>query len=201
MWKFVPVMFAAMLAIASPPGQATPVIFEATLLGSSEVPANASPGTGFATVILDTGAHTMDVDVIFSGLLGSTTASHIHCCGSPSVNLPVATQLPTFLGFPSGVTSGSYSHLFDMTLATSYSPSFFSGHGGTAASAELALLTEMTAGNTYLNIHTQMFPGGEIRGTLIQQTVPEPSTLALLGLSVAALGVASRRRMGAELTA
>jgi len=175
--------------------------FEATLLGSSEVPANASPGTGFATVIYDSGAHTMDVNVIFSGLLGTTTASHIHCCGSSSANFPVATQVPTFSGFPLGVTAGSYSHLFDMTQEASYNPTFFSLHGGTAASAEFALLTGMTAGNTYFNIHTQVFPGGAIRGTLIQQTVPEPSTLALLGLSVAAQGVTSRRRMGAELTA
>ncbi|WP_139379481.1 CHRD domain-containing protein [Zoogloea sp. LCSB751] len=41
---------------------------------------NASPATGAAMVVIDTVAHTMQVDVVFSGLLGPTTAAHIHCC-------------------------------------------------------------------------------------------------------------------------
>jgi hypothetical protein len=40
-------------------------------------------------------------------------------------------------------------------------------------------------GNTYTNLHTQMFPGGEIRGQ--NPAAPEPSTLALCGLG--ALGL------------
>src|SRR5437899_1580373 len=54
------------------------VVFTANLDGPSEFPANNSPGTGFAQVDYDTIAHTMRVRVTFSGLLGTTTASHIH---------------------------------------------------------------------------------------------------------------------------
>jgi hypothetical protein len=43
-----------------------------------------------------------------------------------------------------------------------------SSHGGTVASAEAALLDGLRAGQTYLNIHTSMFPGGEIRGVLLE---------------------------------
>lgn len=193
MRKFLPVMFAALLSITSPRTQAAPVTFEATLSGSSEVPANVSPGTGLATVIFDIDAHTMNVSVTFSGLLGNTTASHIHCCGSPATNFPVATAVPTFPGFPVGVTSGAYSHQFDMTNAASYSAAFVTSHGGTLASAENALLAGMMAGLTYLNIHTTFYGGGEIRGTLIQQTVPEPGTLALAALSLLGLALTRRR--------
>jgi hypothetical protein len=39
-------------------------------------------------------------------------------------------------------------------------------NGGTTAGAEAALLAGLEAGQAYLNIHTTMFPGGEIRGFL-----------------------------------
>jgi hypothetical protein len=110
----------------------------------------------------------MTVDVVFSGLTTGTTASHIHCCAVPPTNAMVATTVPRFPGFPTGVTSGSYSHTLDMTDAGSYNPAFVTAHGGTVASAEAALLAGLLAGQAYLNIHTTMFPGGEIRGVLLQ---------------------------------
>ena len=52
-----------------------------------------------------------------------------------------------------------------MLSAASYNPSFVTAHGGVAG-AEAALLSGMLAGQTYLNIHTINFPGGEMRGFL-----------------------------------
>ena len=189
--KFIaPVLLGVSIITA----QATIIGYEAFLSGPNESPANASPGTGYATVFLDTTLNTMQVDVTFSGLTGTTSASHIH--GATAVagvgTAGVATQTPTFTGFPLGVTSGSYSHLFDMTLTSSYNSSYVTANGGTAASAEAALFAAMAAGKTYWNIHTSTFGGGEIRGFLTP--VPEPSTLALLGLGGLALVRAARRR-------
>jgi hypothetical protein len=48
----------------------------------------------------------------------------------------------------------------------SYNPAFVTANGGTAASAEATLFTGIMAGHAYLNIHTTMFPGGEIEGFL-----------------------------------
>jgi len=185
-------LLAVLSLIATGAAQAAIIHFTVSLSGANENPANASPGTGSATVDIDTVAKLMTLDVTFSGLLGLTSASHIHCCApTPADNAPVATQTPSFIGFPLGVTSGSFANTFDMSLASSYRPGFITDHGGTPASAFDFLLAGMLAGQAYLNIHTQTFPGGEIRGTLIQ--VPEPASIALLGLTLAGLGVARRR--------
>src|SRR6187401_1419346 len=85
---------------------AVPVSFtvEAFLSGLNENPVNASPGTGFAQVDVDTVAHTMRVRVTFADLVDTTTAAHIHCCVAPPANVMVATTTPNFAGFPLGVT-------------------------------------------------------------------------------------------------
>jgi len=174
--------------------QATPIQFRAILSGPNEATPNASPGFGQATVFIDPALDTMSVDVFFGGLLGTTTASHIHCCTAVPLTgaAGVATVTPTFTGFPGGVTSGTYSHLFDMTLAGSYNPAFITGHGGTVDSAEDALFAGIESGNAYLNIHTSAFPGGEIRGFLV--FVPEPVTLSVFGAGLAGMALLRRRR-------
>ena len=197
------IMTAGAVQIAS----AVPITLTATLVGSNEVPPSGSPGTGFATVTIDSVLNTMQVNINFSGLLSTTsagapsgtTASHIHCClASPQltgVNAGVATTTPTFPGFPLGVTSGTYSQLFDMTLASSYNPSFISGSlvpSHTVSEAEAVLFAGLFNQETYLNIHTNAFPGGEIRGFLIP--VPEPITLSLFSAGLAG-AIAMRRRL------
>ncbi|HKX53546.1 MAG TPA: CHRD domain-containing protein [Nitrosospira sp.] len=179
------------VAAVSAPAVAQQSIFTAELLGSNERPdPNNSPGTGTATVTVDLDQSTMRVQETFSGLLAPTTVSHIHCCAGPDGSAPPATTVPSFPGFPVGVTAGTYDQTFNMLDASSYNPAFISANGGTAASAFDAFVDGLNNGTAYANIHTEMFQAGEIRGTL----VPEPETYAMLLAGLAMVSMMSRRR-------
>jgi hypothetical protein len=182
------------LMLAATAASAAPVTYTGTLSGAAENPPVPSTATGSTIVVFDMGAHLLTVNMTFSGLLGTTTASHIHCCTllPNSGNAGVATETPTFNGFPLGVSSGTYSMSYDTSLASSWSPAFLSNNGGTTAGAEAAFGAGLASGEAYLNIHTNLYSAGEIRTFLAP--VPEPGTWAMLLLGIpAVLGL--RRRV------
>ncbi len=184
---------AAIIACgAASTAQAAVVSYQADLTGPAESPPNASPATGVSFVDIDPVAHTMRVRIDFMGLVAGNTAAHIH--GPTAVagagTAAASTTVPTFVGFPTGATSGSFDATLDMTLASSYRAGFITASGGTTALAEAVLFQSIADGTAYVNVHSSIFPGGEIRGFL--SLVPSPGAGALLGL--AGLAAARRRR-------
>jgi hypothetical protein len=142
--------------------------FQAFLTGLGENPPNASPATGFGTVVLNAAQTQITVDESWSGLTAPATASHIHGPAGVGTNAPV---LFPFSGVPNATSGAIPEQTFAITAPQ---------------------VAALFAGLYYMNVHTSTFPGGEIRGQL--ELVPEPSTALLVGLGVVGLGLKLRRR-------
>lgn len=185
-------LFAAAMIYPSTANAAT-FVFNGTLTGSQEVPPVSTPGSGTAFVTFDDVTNLLSIQATFTNLLGTTRMAHIHCCAPIGANAGVVTPVPSFPGFPLGVTAGSYSQVFDLTQVSSFNPAFITNNGGSVTTARQAFITGLQLNRAYFNIHTSQFPGGEIRGQLIA-AVPEPATWSLMLLGFGAIGATMRRR-------
>jgi hypothetical protein len=179
------------LALIGGAAQASVVQFQ----GQFKPEAVGATGTGTLMLAYDDLARTLWIDALWSGLSGTTTNAHIHCCtaspntGTAGVALAQAGTLP---GWVNGITAGSYQRLVDLSLANQYSGTYLTISGGTTALAEKRLIDNLMSGQAYFNIHTSTFGGGEIRAFVSK--VPEPAAYALVVTGLLAAGLFSRRR-------
>ncbi|MFD3166707.1 CHRD domain-containing protein [Herpetosiphon sp. NSE202] len=120
--------------------------FNLSLDGLQEVPPSGSAGTGSGTVDVDTVNNTLSYNFSFQGLSADESAAHIHGFAPRGVNAGVLFPLPT--GSPK-VGTLNYNENQEANIL---------------------------AGQTYINIHTGNFPGGEIRGQLDGATLCPPPT-------------------------
>ena len=165
---------AALSLLIAAPASASTFSFSTSLSNIGE-PVPTSPATGSALVSLDDVLNAVGVHVTFAGLLAPATAGHIHCCTAVAGTGSIGVALG-FSGFPS-VTTGIYDATFTLSL-----PAFST------------LLTGVEAGTAYVNIHSSVHPGGEIRGFLAAAAVPEPETFAMMLAGLGLLGFQARRR-------
>lgn len=205
-------MLAAVLATGAAAGVAAqPISLTATLTNAQEGPSvvpTTSTGAprpasfGTATFLIDD-AHTsmsFSATVFNIDFTGSQTPdpnddlgrAHIHAPAPPGSTAPVVWG---FIGTPFNDNNPN-----DVVLTP-----FATGVGGTVSgkwdapegngTTFAAQLGNILAGLSYINFHTTQFPGGEVRGQILQvAAVPEPGTTALLIAGMVVLGAWTRRR-------
>jgi len=134
---------------------------KARMDGYQEVPAVSSTGTGTLDLRIDDDARTIDYELTYENLEGTTTtASHIHL-GQPGVNGGVSAFFCGGGGKPACTPkSGTFTGV--VTAADVIGPV---GQGIAAGEFE-ELVRAIRAGATYVNVHTDKHPGGEIRGVV-----------------------------------
>lgn len=157
------VLLAGVLVGAATFGHATIFTYTSALNAFQGVPMTDSQGIANIVFTLD------DTNLLVSGggtmqfLSGAPTAFHIH-------NAPYGSNGPVVQDIGPGAFSGN-NISFSITLPDSAT---FNN-----------LKTILDARNGYFNIHTALYPSGEIRGQIMP--VPEPASMAALGLGAAAL--------------
>ena len=129
-----------------------------------EVPAISTPGTGqFSAEISDT---SITYELSYSGLQGAVTQVHIHF-GQLSVNGGITAFLCSNLG--NGPVGTQACPAAPATITGTIEADDIGGGGaaqGIAANEFAEVVAAIRAKAAYVNVHTDLFPSGEIRGQL-----------------------------------
>jgi hypothetical protein len=142
--------------------------FEADLAGYQEVPPNSSPGYGDAEFSLS-GTTLTVITGSYTDLLGNSSTVRL---ADAAAGKNGATAYAFTLTSP-GTTSGTFT--------------------GSDTALTAQQITDLYAGDLYVNITSTVYPSGEIRGQL--ELVPEPETIYLIGAGALAFLSMRRRKV------
>jgi len=163
---FVPLMALGAVLIGLPTiafGSDDGQNFSARLIGINETPASINTD-GTATLHLKLNADSIDFEMTFQNLRSLPIQSHIHF-GLPRTSGGVSVFFCGPAGSPAKQTcpqSLSGTVKGNLTMADVIGPI----PQGIAPNDLASLMRQIRGGNTYANIHTGMFQGGEIRGQI-----------------------------------
>jgi hypothetical protein len=129
------------LLFAGVPAFAEMVSYKAVLKASSEVPANASKGTGAVNVTYDTTSKKISWTVTYSDMTGPATTAHFHGPAAVTANAPPVVPLSGNLASPAKGEA-------------------------TLTDAQAA---DLQAGRWYFNVHTAANKDGELRGQVMKK--------------------------------
>jgi len=155
--RFWAIVALAASVLAAPAVHSQTENFSASLSGDNEVPPINSAGTGNFEMTIQPGAISFSLD--FSDLSSTLTLAHLHfapskVAGGVMIFLCGGGNQPTCPAATSGTITGT------ITAANVTGPG---GQGITAGDLDSALAA-VRDDLSYANMHTTIFPGGEIRG-------------------------------------
>ena len=156
-WKIAAFATAALVGLAVP-ASAQSFTLLATLTGAGEATQTANGintgAFGDATVIVDLAARTVTYTVRVFNLPSGVTASHIHV-GS------ALTPGPVVVNFAPPVTASN-----DFGFTGVVRDTEFALQPDKGIRTPDDMFQAILGGNSYVNVHSQVNPGGEIRGQL-----------------------------------
>lgn len=180
-FRLAPLVLA--LSLATGAASAATQVYSFNLNAQQEVPTNVSQAAGSMQITINDTTNVISYQFTGFNLLGSFTMAHIHRALA-GVNGPVVYDLVPAADYSGPVTFGP-----NISIPNSWA---LLGQNETNMSAGLGLLINTTPWNYYVNIHTSVFTGGEIRGQLAP--IPEPSTYAMFAAGLGVVGLMWRRR-------
>jgi hypothetical protein len=132
----------------------------ANLNGGEETPILNTGAVATAEVSLDVANQEIAVTLRVFNVPTPTTAGHIHI-GPAGIAGPVVINFPEALVGRTG----------DFAMTFRAGPAQFVARPAIGINTMQDAFEAILNGNSYVNIHTQQFPGGEIRGQLRQTVV------------------------------
>ena len=146
----------AFLLVAAAQAQAQTLVYTATLSGSNEAPPVLATGAGgFATVTVNLTAQTIDWVVDVYNLPSGVTAGHIHV-GGTGVSGPVVVNFVVNVGQSNDFRISGSARAADVVARQPQGVNTFED-----------LVQALATGHAYVNVHSQVNPGGEVRGQLV----------------------------------
>ena len=136
--------------------------FSATLTGYEETPTLSVAGTGSFSAEVSKDGESIAFSISYSGLTATATQAHIHL-GMPAIAGSPVAFICGGGGQPACPDGTTASFTGTITAAT---VTAIAADQGIAAGEIDELIAAMRFGATYVNVHTPMFPDGEIRGQL-----------------------------------
>jgi hypothetical protein len=156
-YVFMIALLAAVLA-AGPVLASSGKNFTAHLSGSEEVPAADTRATGQAIFRLSSDGESLYYKLIVANI-ENVSMAHIHLAPA-GVNGPVVAWLYPGAPPPSLIPGRFSGVLAEGTITAD------SLVGPLAGMSLSDLVDAIMAGNTYVNVHTSQYPGGEVRGQI-----------------------------------
>lgn len=171
------------------------MIFQANLSGDQEVPSVTTTASGTASLVLNDAMDRLEMNLQLFGLdldgFQTPDDSDDDVAGLHIHSAPAGNNGPAVFGLISPNSDTNNDLLIDAGAGTVFSAWDINEGFDTTTTLGDQLLNLMDA-QLDLNVHTSVYLGGEIRGQI--QQVPLPSSLALLGLGLAAMAAGAWRR-------
>jgi hypothetical protein len=145
---------ATMAVVTVLPAAAQTYNLTANLTGAGENPGINTGAFGTATITVDMGARTVTYKIDVFNLPSGVTASHIHAGA-------VGTNGPVVVIFAPPVPASN-----DFGFSGTVRDTEFSLNGNAGIRSADDMFQAIIGGNSYVNVHSNVNPGGEIRGQL-----------------------------------